>query len=224
MSRIIVTAVDTTPRYVEGVKVWLRSLTENAPDERIFVYAQNWDNVDSISSINPRAKIIPITNESPDPMVRNYIRYKLFLDLLPQYDMIAWIDNDAIIRKSLEYLWFGVTVNSVKYWRRPKREHLCFQGGVFVLGAGEKTKQYCRDILRGLETIPVSDVDRWYAPQLLAYTCIGGSGIDTIPLSKKYNDCTFDDESIIWHCKSGHFNEAKYQKEYQYYLGMVNHV
>lgn len=218
MSRVIITAVDTVLRYVEGVKVWLASLAKNAPDESVIVYAQNWDNVDSLKSINPKAQIVQISNDSADPMVRNYIRYNLFLDLLPKYDAVAWIDNDSIVRSKLDTFWLGIEPNSVKYWRRPKRDHLCFQGGVFILGAGARTVWYCQAIIDKLKNISEDDNDRWYAPQLLAYTEIRAAGIESIQLSQKFNDSTFKDDSVIWHCKSSHFNEDKYQKEYKKYL------
>ena len=222
MNRVIITAVDTVPRYVDGVKAWLKSLAVNAPDEKVMVYAQNWDDVTAISSINPNAEIVRVCNDSSDPLVRNYIRYDILTNLLPRYDAVAWIDNDAIIRWPLGGLWDGVVPNSVKYWHRNRREHLCFQGGVFVLGAGKKSEKYCGAISAKLKTMKSDNAEeRWYAPQTYAYSYVALSGLSIVPMDMRYNDSTFMDDSVIWHCKSSHFADPKYQKEYQHYLGMI---
>ena len=215
MRRLIITAVDNNLHYMEGLKVFLASLAKNAPEELVYVYLMNCSREyeDSLHEINSNLMTMAKSVKEVSPYVRNYIRHRLVHDQLKIHDKILWLDNDSIVRGCLDDIWLDVEENTIKFWLRKKnKDHLKFQGGVYVIGKGEKSENYCKLISKGLSTM--SD---WYAPQTLMYTCIKHVGLKQIQLETKYNDSKFKDDSIIWHCKSSHFNDKKYQKEYKHY-------
>jgi hypothetical protein len=219
MKRLIITTVDSTPHYQEGTKVFLASLAENAPKEDVLVYLINCSEEYKMSlySINPRLDTIFTGTTEASPLIRNYIRHVVILDEIKEYNKVAWLDNDAIIRGPLDGLWEGVEGDTLKIWyRKKKKDHLKFQGGVYVVGGGEKTENWLRLINEKLTLC--SD---WYSPQTLIYACFKEVGLKHIQLDPKYNDSKFKDDSIIWHCKSSHFDNPKYQKEYRSYLEKI---
>jgi len=215
-ANLIITAVDNNTHYKEGLKVFLASMALNAPKESVYVYLMNCDSkyVKELHKINPNVTTQSEKTEEESPFVRNYIRHSLIIEQMSYYNKIAWIDNDSIIRDSLDELWEDIEPETIKFWyRKKKKDHIKFQGGVYVLGASEKSMQWCAEIREEL-----NNCTDWYAPQLLMYTKFKEVGLTHTQLSEKYNDSKFKSDSIIWHCKSSHFEEEKYQTEYQRYL------
>jgi len=216
-SNLIITTVDDNPHYQEGLKVFLTSLAKNAPKEKVFVwlinccnnYENNLHNIyDHLTTKRTRAR-------ETSRFTRNYMRWSIIRKKIKTYDKILWLDNDAIIRAPLDGIWEGVGEDTLKIWYKESKikDHLKFQSGVFVLGKGKKSNAYCRTIMRKLKKC-----DGWYSPQLLMYTIFGKSGLEHIQLKEKYNDSKFKNASKIWHCKSSHFLDKEYQKEYREYL------
>lgn len=228
MNRMIVTAIDDNPHYMEGLKVFLFSAKKNIPKEWFYIYLMNCSSeyVNELYSINPN--IIAektITNET-NPFVRNYVRYGILLKLIKEYNdthKFAWLDNDIIIRKDLEGLWDDIKPETLKIWYRKhyhknlkkrKRPEVFFQGGVFVVGNGKPIKKWLSNIIHN-----VKDKTDWYATQAQMYLCWkSNKKIDFVQLNTIYNDTVFDDNSYIWHCRQSGFDNEKYQKEYREYL------
>jgi hypothetical protein len=223
-NRIIVTGIDNNPHYMEGLLVFLQSMKINAPKELVYVCLTNVDDAYAgrVLSLG-NVKIERICTEEKSSYVRNYIRHSIMLKLMPQYDVVAWIDNDAIVRSSLDSFWDDVCNDSLKIWYRrmyhdlPKKRdkpECFFQGGVYILGSGEHSEMYLNSIIIGLD----KKVD-WFEPQRLMYLCYKQiPKLKHVDLSEAYNDCKFLDDSIIWHCKQSHFSDKKYQKEYKKYI------
>ena len=127
------------------------------------------------------------------------------------YSQVAWIDNDAIVRKPLDGLWEGVVPNSIKVWYRKKKlDEYKLQTGVYVIGRGNESVKYCSNIIKGLE-----GTDNWLLPQLLMYNEL--NNMKLINMGDSFNDSRFKNGSHIWHCKANHFSNPKYQQEYRKY-------
>jgi hypothetical protein len=221
--RIIATAIDDSPHYMEGLKVFLKSARLNSPDSLFFVHLMNpvEGYADSIKDDSITVEISHTTETNP--FVRNYVRHGILLDLIRHYDQVAWMDNDIIIRKPLYNIWDDVGPNNLKIWYRDyyhkvptKRDRMevFFQGGVYVVGNGDPVKKWLTNIIKNLE----GKTD-WYLPQGLLYTCWKeDNNLKHVQLSETYNDYKFNEKSHVWHCKNSGFTNETYQKEYQKYL------
>jgi len=219
MSQIILTAVDDNPHYVEGVKAFLCSLRKNSPEQKIVVCTMNWKDSTVLNKINPNVTVLAEKTSEKSVFVRNYRRHSLILEWFDKgYDKIAWLDNDAIVRRNISGIFDGVKKNTIKVWTKMKRkDYGKFQGGVYVLGNGEITKRYLKHIVHRLE-----GKNKWMLPQLLMYTLFLKHKLNLVEMGHGYNDSFFRDDSFIWHCKQSHFKEKKYQKEYKRYLNAAN--
>ena len=100
------------------------------------------------------------------------------------------------------------------------------QAGVMVYGNGPLAIRYLSEIIAEEEkhiNTEYSERDgygspHWFLSQTLLYTKYKDiRGLKITQLPTKFNDCKFNDESVIWHCKSSHFNDPKFQKEFKHY-------
>ena len=144
------------------------------------------------------------------------------LETTKDYNAIAWIDNDTIIRKSLDGLWENLTPETLKFWfRKDERDALKFQGGVYVIGNSEVIKEWLKDIIAALDKYNKTKKDNkndWYIAQEYMYLMYkNNKRIRFVNLDTKFNDSKFNDDSVIWHCKHTQFNFPKYQVEYKSY-------
>lgn len=218
MSNIILTAVDNNPHYMEGLKVFLASFAVNAPKEKIRVHLINCPVEYEIELLKIYSvQICHIRTDEKSAYRRNYIRHGGMLKAFEEgYNKVAWMDNDAIVRKSLDGFWDGVESGVIKIrCRFNKLDENKFQTGIYALGEPDSVKRYLRDIIKGLY-----GQDDWKLPQLLMYKL--AKKLKRVELPKKYNDSKFSDNSVIWHCKQSHFNELKYQKEYKKYYEIAH--
>jgi len=209
---------------MEGLKVFLASCAANSPDTKITVSLTNCPvgYANSLLKINSNISIMVHECENCGAIQRNIIKHNDLRQLLEWHPVVSWIDNDAIVRGPLDAIYEGVESNTLKMWVRPKKKvEYRYQAGVYSVGSGEYTKRWVEDIIKGLNPINSDgdgyDYEHWFTPQVLIYECVN-RGMDVVELPESYNDSKFKDKSTIWHCKSSHFNDPKYQKEYRRYL------
>ena len=156
------------------------------------------------------------------------LRIELLLECLYRGDNAVWIDTDVIIRGDLkEFLTIEPKQLKILFRGEEQQEKVRFNAGVLNIGSSEET---------------ISFVERWKERLLnnmtwgmgqlelyRAYQEHKGS-IELVPMSSDYNDlgCSikkpeefFREDSMIWHCKKGHFDNPRFQKEFQHYLNIA---
>jgi alpha-N-acetylglucosamine transferase len=227
--RVIVSGVNDNPHYMDCMRVMVSSLAKYAPKESVKLLLLGGPREYAVELCDRNQNVAVVHSEGkPGATHRIYQIHQFVLGHLGAYDKVLWLDNDTIIRKPLDEIWDDVAPNSLKIWRKKndKKSHR-FQAGVSVIGSGEHTKAWLRDIMQRESTYfdkPGAHLDghgspHWMVSQTYLYKCFMENGnIKHLQLSKKYNDSKFKDSSIIWHCKSSHFDEAKFQKEFKEYL------
>lgn len=215
-SKTLLTYLYYAPHYADTLKVFLASLAVNAPGERIIVYISGCEG-GTFSGINENALFRHWDVDSVENA--NRFRFAMLLNILEEYEYVGWLDHDMIVRKPINELW-RIKDNTLHAWyRRKKREHMKVQGGVFFLKRSERIKKYLTDVMNLLK----ADAE-WYAPQLYCYQYAVKNGIAFSDIGEQYNDCKFKEGSVLWHCKSSHFDDPKYQKEHQVYLSKANAI
>ena len=152
------------------------------------------------------------------------LRIELVRNILSLTDNpVTWIDTDVIIRGDISYL-LEIDRKQLKIFFRgeDRPEKVRVNAGVFSLGNSDITLDFVLDWYKGLLSNPV-----WGQGQLFMYRSYKKyeKDIEMVKLSKSFNDLgdtdnpdCFLDDSVIWHCKKGHFYNPKFQKEFQYYL------
>ena len=140
------------------------------------------------------------------------------------WDQILTIDSDTIIRRPMDGIWDDVQPNTIKIWVKEKKRSGSFtkvQAGVHIFGNSFAIRNYYRDFMDKL-----GDDWEFKEGQAMIYTVYEAhrGKICYIQMPKKYNDSEFKDGSVIWHCKHGHFDDPKFQKEFQHYLHLANEI
>jgi hypothetical protein len=208
----------------------LRSIYVNSPDEKVALVLINCedDYASKLIRINPSTDIRRLRIERCGAVARIVAKREFVVGKMKECDLVAWIDNDAIVREHLDKsgFWNGVGANDVKIWEKDtdKDTHK-FQAGVYVSGCGNRVRSWLEEVIRNDQSflkMPGAELDGhgcpyWMTSQKFLYTCFRSSRLGHIQLDTRYNDCQFNKESAIWHCKSSHFNEAKFQKEWKRY-------
>ena len=217
LDRIILTTIDDNPHYQETLMAFLASIHTNAPDELVRVHLINCTEAFRLGLFKIHDKL-----EERYYFIPNIKRAKIIhrqkdyvLEAIDEgYEKVAWMDNDALVRKPLELFWKDVGQECLKVLYRPKKkDHIKFQGGIFAIGNSQKTYNYLlRWAYKGEKKTG------WYDVQTLMYTLFKASGIKMLKMSWQFNDKSFKDESTIWHCKQTNFKNKHFQKEYKNYL------
>jgi hypothetical protein len=224
MSRIIITGVNDNPHYQDHMRVLLMSLKKNAPKEWVCVVLVNCSTeyFHECFDINENIGIVVV--ESKEGAINRISEiHKIVLKHMTWYDQIAVLDNDTIARAPLDGLWEGVGKNTLKVWKRKdKADPYKIQAGVMVMGNGKPLRRWMKCVIEKELKHEQSARDgyyskNWLVSQELLYHCMN-KDIDYVKLPIIYNDSKFRDGSVIWHCKSSHFNDPKFQKEYKKYL------
>lgn len=212
---IVVTAIDENPLYWELLLAFLASIEKNSPDTRVSIYLMNLNDAKAYSLVNFKCALVS-GNEthSGTTFQKNYMRHTWIADHLPNYERVAWIDPDCIIRKPIGGIFDEVTPKSIRYWHKHgKKEKHQVQGGVYVLGSSNESIKFCNNVYSDLD-----GTDDWMLPQTVMLRRIKKSKLNVVPLPESYNDSNFKDDSFIWHAKTSRRNNAKYQHEFRKYL------
>jgi len=245
MNRVITTMVSGEKPYCDFIKVFLLSLRKTSgTSTAVIIYVVNGPHVKGLERIYPGVMVHHQTVENPTPIRILYTRPQQMMDCLNEgYDQIASIDADIIFRKDIFELWDGAVQDSVKYWnkgitlpldgkwknekdkarylkKKSERLNTVFQGGVFVIGNGEVARKYWSGVVSNIPSVP----DGYCSQRLMYLETLKHKELKFVPLSPAYNDCYFNDESIMWHGKSGHRDNSKLQKIFQEYLSEANTI
>jgi len=217
--KLILTGINNKPLYQDHLKVFLMSMRMNSLGEKVIVRLT--DCSDEYAEDIKKIYLVKVQRAKSNghKFEQLYARFYMFRDAMKDFSNIsvAWIDPDTIIRNELDF-WGGTTGSTIKVWYRPgKEDKYKYQTGVFILGNVATTQSYVKTILK-----EVANKGDWLYTQHMTYEFARKFYLSHIPLDEKYNDSRFKKDSVIWHCKTSHFKDARYQKEYQYYLKKAN--
>lgn len=137
----------------------------------------------------------------------------------------TWIDIDVVIRGNISGLTeVGPRQLKILY-RKNNPEKVLFNAGIFSIGCSLESMDFLYRWKTRLERNMkwgMGQLELWRTYQEFKEM------IELVELDSKYNDLggsdrpnAFADDSIIWHCKKAHFDNPKFQKEFQYYLKKV---
>lgn len=157
------------------------------------------------------------------------LRIQLVLECFERHNVsVSWIDTDVVVRGSIEP-FIRVQPNQFKILHRgdSNPEKVRFNAGIFSIGCSPATKKMVQDWRVRLQADPI-----WGKGQLYLYKAFKVSrGIDLVKMPSGFNDLgdsrsngSFREGSLIWHCKKQHFNNVRFQKEFQHYLAKGKEV
>lgn len=242
MEQIIYTTSSCDEKHLNELKVFLYSLYKNGNRYPVTLDLVNCDDqkiVDDLVNINPsidginhveiektdevivrgKAKdILPVFNLRV--MYTRPLGLKTVLLQYPNHQVLS-IDTDIIVRGSISGIWDGVEPGVLKVWDKghEKSDRIRFQGGVMVYGNSEEIREYYDVVLksigdnRAFQSAQEAIFRAWWQER---------ERIKKIDLPIKFNDSKLKDRSVIWHCKHNHFDNAKYQTEFNAYLKEVS--
>lgn len=218
MEKVIITAIDDNPKYIDYLKVMLVSFRENAPKEHLKVYLLGYKKK---LDINPNAEIISY-REVLGREEASHIRGELLLDLLKKgYKKLAWFDSDIIIRGKLNEFWEDIKPSTLKITYRAwqdvdKRK---FQNGIYGIGNSLQMIELFEKFKRKMD----KHKTEWYVDQLYLYKLWRKrKDIRLINLDRKWNDNHFEDDSIIWHCHMKKKDSSvKFNAEFEKYMELL---
>lgn len=231
---MIVTSLNYDKFYFEQLLVLLTSLRINSPNDVVSIFLVDFpEDVENKlkKEFNSFKFINRKLNVSSKKSVAGFMvcyRSLVVKECLEKYkEPTAWFDTDIIVRKDLGSFWSDVKTNQLKILYRGDgcREHVRFQAGVFAVGYSKDTVNY---ISEWNKIIQVSH--RWYEDQKQLYLLYVkySDDIQLIKMDKRFNDIgdsskkdSFNDGSVIWHCKKLHFKNKRFRKEYLEYLKIV---
>lgn len=211
------------PSRFDQFKAALASLAANAPVEWVYAYLVDFDEEPDLRAINARcrAKMRSLGLDKPEdtPGIMSCFRSTIVLDAMQEFDAVAYLDSDIVVRGSLDELWDEVDRRNLKVMHRPEEpDNACFQAGIFVIGSGPETIEMMEDYdnIIQRENVFLREQEELY----LSYK--RHPKVELVPLDRKFNDWRFRPESKIWHCKARHFNSKVFQGEYQRWLRRAN--
>lgn len=219
--------LETNNSYFEQTGVLLKSLYQNSPNTNVSLFLINYPKGEKIiKKLHPKCNIIHKSIQYQcDPIAETTLRKPLFgLELMQKIQApICYLDSDIIVRKPIDNIFEDMNTNTLKVLKREntKDDYCIFNSGVWCLGYSKESMDFLNDWYEGILNDNHFPVD-----QKMMYIAWkkNKSKITHYQLQKTYNDlgcsinpCFFDD-SIVWHCKSKHFKEDRYQLEYKRYL------
>ncbi|MHC4726116.1 MAG: glycosyltransferase family protein [Planctomycetota bacterium] len=229
-NRIIVSGVNDNPHYMNCMRVMVSSMAKTNPKQRMMLCLINCTPKyeKELFRRNKNISVAHVSVRDSGAIKRINIMHGFVLNALDCADRVMWLDNDIIVRRPITNIWNRVGENTIRIWwkNNDKISHK-FQAGVYVVGNGEEIKEWMREIMRresiyiGLEGSKEDGHGSqfWMTSQALMYTIFTEKDkMQHVQLSEKYNDCKFRKDSVIWHCKSSHFKDRKFQKEFRRYL------
>ena len=227
---MIIQALNYNEFYYNQVLASLASIRINSPEDRVVIHLLDF----------PKYEVLKLEVAFPFYIfvIKNGLlrgikdvagfmvcyRTKAIKQAMKDYKCsIAWFDTDTLIRKPLTEFWGDVTADSLKIsCRETERINTKFQAGIFVVGYSDITYSMISDW-----SLRVQEVNMWYADQEYLYRVCEEykPHVLLIPMDLKFNDIgdstredVFSDNSVIWHCKSSHFNHSRFSKEFKYYF------
>lgn len=217
MRNIIVTVSSCDKAFFQQLEVFLSSIKKNT-SENVCVGLINGseEHIKKVMNIMPTSDIVLIEINNPTRFDFAKARFEIIRKKLECNYRVCWLDCDIIVRKPLDNFWDGIEPRTMKLVvREGKKDRIKFQIGVVGFGNSYIIKSYIADVRDKLV-----NKTKWCSDQTEAYRVWKNYKrlINIEKLGIEYNDSEFDNDSVIWHCKSSHFNEEKYQREFKKYL------
>lgn len=130
-------------------------------------------------------------------------------------ESVLWLDADTIVRDSLYDIVNGADLS---FMYRPKLEDkFKTNSGVVFIRNNEGTRRMVSIWHALVIENPIYMADQLYLWKAYNYM---KDEIRFSPLDTKYNDCHFNDKSIIWHGKGSSRLKKKWKKEVDRYADM----
>ena len=229
---MIVTALNYNPFYFEQLLVMLTSLKLNSSKDVASIFLIDFPEVEikklrkvfvGFEFVGRQLNINNLKDVAGFMVCYRTLVVKECLELYKK--PIAWFDTDIIVRKPLDIFWSDVKTNQLKvFYRGDKVVDNCkFQAGVFAVGYSKETLDYISDW-----NTMVQSKKCWYEDQLQLYLLYvkHSDKIQLIKMPIEFNDTRVSkgEDSTLWHCKKGHFNEKQFRKEYLNYLDKAKRV
>lgn len=197
---MIICAVNDKEPFVGQMNALRASLKKNSPIDSILF--------EKLSAEKTRGYMVCYRTEM---FVKTMVRC--------EFDQVAWMDADCLVRGPLDRFWDDVDEDTLKIVYRPHyiekgKKNRVFQAAVFAIGNGRHTRKMVQEWHGRVQARP-----EWYRDQEELYKCYlkYKDCVKLLALHKKFNDSSFKDSSVIWHSKGHHFNDPKFQKEFKKY-------
>jgi len=229
MERLIYTTSSGDPLHREQLEVFLYSMAKNGGADPILLDLVNWEApADYLLKLNPfimdiRHKTYDVREgqSTDNPELTSYaldVMYSRPLGVLEvlgkDVEMICSIDTDMIIRKPIHKIWQMEDSDIAVYFRKNKRPHMKFQGGLVVYKNSEKMRVYYQDLVNILK----DERERVYSCQEQMYELAKIHKLKIRDLGEKYNDSSLSKSSRVWHIKHSHYGNKVWKKEFNRYL------
>ena len=217
--------------YFDQLLAFLASLCINSPNDNIHVFLANYSEQTVSKLKRSFGKFVFENRELKMIDDRGFslilFRIELIKECFEKYkEPVAWIDTDVLVRGELDS-FLEIEPQQLKILFRGDQNlrlgvDAPINAGIFNLGCSKETYEFVRDWYSGCIKNPV-----WGQGQKILWSTYEKhiKNIKLIKMSSKLNDIggrdktnAFSSDSVMWHCKKNHFNNPKYQKEYQYYL------
>jgi len=225
---MIITNASSDDFYFNQLLVLLTSLKINSPNHIIHVFLANYPK-DKEKMLRKKFENFIFENRKlkmVDKRGFSFIQFRaqLIKECFEKYkESVAWIDTDVIVRKDLsEFLNVKPKQLKILYRGDNVPEKVKINAGIFNIGYSEETYNFICD---WYERIKINA--KWGMGQLEFWRTYKKyrDKIKLIKMDGKFNDLggldrpnAFANDSVMWHCKKCHFDDPKFQKEFQYYL------
>lgn len=233
--RIMLTTTTCDNKYLDVMKVFLYGLRTHCHDKtflRADLINGTPDIYDRLHRIYENMEICHYDFPTGRDWTKNDNMLLLMWSRIPTmwkalnegWDQVMTIDSDITIRRSMDSIWDGVKPGLIKIWERKKKKIGQFtkvQAGVHIFGVSKEILEYYKDFME-----EIGPEWEFTVGQAAIYTVYlkHKDKIGLIQMPQIYNDSKFKDDSIIWHCKHGHFDNPKFQKEFQSQLEKANKI
>lgn len=228
---MIITNSSPDDFYFKQLLAFLMSLKINSPEHKAYIFLANYPK-DKRNKLKETFKDFVFENRKLkmiDDRGFSFIQFraKLIKECFKKHkESVAWIDTDVIVRKDLsEFLQIESHQLKILYRGDNAPKHVKINAGIFNIGCSDETYNFISD---WHERTKINA--EWGKGQLEFWRTYGKykNKIELIKMDEKFNDLggsdrpnAFSDQSVMWHCKKGNFDNKKFQKEFKKYLGLA---
>lgn len=215
--------------YLNQLIAFLTSIDCNSPEHVVNVFLANYP--DSMKNKLTKAfKRHNFESRKVKLIDKRGISFILFrIELVKEcfekhQENAVWIDTDVLVRSDLtQFLEIKPKQLKILFRGNHVIEEGRFNAGIFNIGYSDETHKLTNDWYTQLQKNAI-----WGMGQLELWKAYKKNpNVELIEMPESYNDLgdstnndSFAKDSLMWHCKRNHFNNKKFQKEFQYYLKM----
>jgi len=228
---MIITNATADEFYFNQLLAFLTSMKVNSPNHIMNVFLANYpkDKEEQLKGMFPNYVFENRKLDMVDERGISLILFRIMLirECFERYEgPVAWIDTDVIVRGNLDpFLSVEPVQLKILFRGDDVPEKVRFNAGIFRIGYSYGTYKMVCDWEEGLRNNMV-----WGMGQLELYKAFKKNEdlIDLVMMPEAFNDLgdstnddSFAPDSLMWHSKKYHFNNPKFQKEFQMYLKMA---